>query len=68
LARTDAPHLLERDDGMAPADRLLAFGIFLLRQYYLSLPSELEEAALIDGVASDKDLWVVQVGIANFRS
>jgi multiple sugar transport system permease protein len=84
-----------------------AFGIFLLRQYYLSLPRELEEAALIDGasywrvywsvvlplsrpilaslailfflanwnsflwpltVASDQDLWVVQVGIANFRS
>jgi multiple sugar transport system permease protein len=84
-----------------------AFGIFLLRQYYLSLPRELEEAAVIDGasywriywsvvlplsrpiiaslailfflanwnsflwpltVASDKNLWVVQVGIANFRS
>lgn len=26
-----------------------AFGIFLLRQYYLSLPRELEEAAVIDG-------------------
>ena len=84
-----------------------AFGIFLLRQYYLSLPRELEEAAVIDGagywriywsvilplsrpilsalailfflanwnaflwpltVASDPDLWVVQVGIANFKS
>ncbi len=84
-----------------------AFGIFLLRQYYLSLPRELEEAALIDGagywriywsvilplsrpivaslailfflanwnsflwpltVASDSRLWVVQVGIANFKS
>ena len=84
-----------------------AFGIFLLRQYYLSLPRELEEAAVVDGasywriywsvilplsrpiiaslailfflanwnsflwpltVASDQDLWVVQVGIANFRS
>jgi multiple sugar transport system permease protein len=84
-----------------------AFGIFLLRQYYLSLPRELEEAAIIDGasywriywsvvlplsrpiiaslailfflanwnsflwpltVASDQNLWVVQVGIANFRS
>ena len=84
-----------------------AFGIFLLRQYYLSLPRELEEAALIDGagywriywsvilplsrpiiaslailfflanwnaflwpltVASDDRLWVVQVGISNFRS
>jgi len=84
-----------------------AFGIFLLRQYYLSLPRELEEAAIIDGagywrlywsvilplsrpiiaslailfflanwnsflwpltVTSKADLWVVQVGIANFRS
>ena len=84
-----------------------AFGIFLLRQYYLSLPRELEEAALIDGagywriywsvilplsrpiiaslailfflanwnaflwpltVASDDSLWMVQVGISNFRS
>ena len=84
-----------------------AFGIFLLRQYYLSLPRELEEAAVIDGagywriywsvilplsrpiiaslailfflanwnsflwpltVASDENLWVVQVGISNFKS
>lgn len=84
-----------------------AFGIFLLRQYYLTLPRELEEAALIDGagywriywsvilplsrpiiaslailfflanwnaflwpltVAGDDKLWVVQVGISNFRS
>ncbi len=84
-----------------------AFGIFLLRQYYLSLPRELEEAAVIDGagywriywgiilplsrpiiaslailfflanwnaflwpltVASDSRFWVVQVGIANFKT
>ena len=84
-----------------------AFGIFLLRQYYLSLPRELEEAAIIDGAGywrlywsvilplsrpiiaslailfflanwnsflwpltatNNADLWVVQVGIANFRS
>jgi multiple sugar transport system permease protein len=84
-----------------------AFGIFLLRQYYLSVPREIEEAAVIDGagywriywsiilplskpilsalailfflanwnaflwpltVASDQKLWVVQVGIANFKS
>jgi multiple sugar transport system permease protein len=83
-----------------------AFGIFLLRQYYLSLPREIEEAAVIDGagywriywsvilplsrpilsaltilfflanwnaflwpltIVSDPDLWVVQVGIANFK-
>jgi multiple sugar transport system permease protein len=84
-----------------------AFGVFLLRQYYLSLPRELEEAAVIDGagywriytsvilplsrpiiaalailfflanwnaflwpltVASDQNLWVVQVAITNFKS
>lgn len=84
-----------------------AFGIFLLRQYYLSLPREIEEAAVIDGagywriywsvilplsrpiiaslailfflanwnsflwpltVAGDDRLWMVQVGISNFRS
>ena len=83
-----------------------AFGIFLLRQFYLSIPRELEEAALVDGagywriywsiilplsrpivaslailfflanwnsflwpltVTNDSSLWVVQVGIANFR-
>ncbi len=83
-----------------------AFGIFLLRQFYLSIPRELEEAALVDGAGywriywsiilplsrpiiaslailfflanwnsflwpltatSDSSLWVVQVGIANFR-
>jgi multiple sugar transport system permease protein len=84
-----------------------AFGIFLLRQYYLSLPKEIEEAAVIDGagywrlywsvilplsrpilsalailfflanwnsflwpltITTDPDLWVVQVGIANFKT
>jgi multiple sugar transport system permease protein len=84
-----------------------AFGIFLLRQYYLSLPKEIEEAARMDGagywriywniilplsrpimsalailfflanwnsflwpltITSNPDLWVVQVGIANFKS
>jgi len=84
-----------------------AFGIFLLRQYYLSLPREIEEAAVIEGagywriywsiilplsrpmisalailfflanwnsflwpltITSNPNLWMVQVGIANFKS
>ncbi|MDL2398191.1 carbohydrate ABC transporter permease [Rhizobium mayense] len=84
-----------------------AFGIFLLRQYYLSLPREIEEAAVIDGagywriywsvilplsrpimsalailfflanwnsflwpltISSNPNLWMVQLGIANFKS
>jgi multiple sugar transport system permease protein len=83
-----------------------AFGIFLLRQFYLGIPRELEEAAIVDGagywrvywnvilplskpilaalavffflanwnsflwpltITTNKDLWVVQMGIASFR-
>jgi len=83
-----------------------AFGIFLLRQFYLGIPRELEEAAIVDGagywrvywnvilplskpilaalsvffflanwnsflwpltINTDRDLWVVQQGIASFR-
>ena len=93
--------------GMIVPSIFNAFGIFLLRQYYLSLPRELEEAAVIDGasywriywsvilplsrpilsalailfflanwnsflwpltVIADDKLWVVQVGIANYKS
>lgn len=36
-----------------------AFGIFLLRQYYLSLPRELEEAALVDGAGYWRIYWSV---------
>ncbi len=34
-----------------------AFGIFLLRQYYLSIPKELEEAAEIDGCGYWRRYW-----------
>jgi multiple sugar transport system permease protein len=83
-----------------------AFGIFLLRQFYLSIPRELEEAAIVDGaglirvywhiilplsrpvlaalgvffflanwnnflwpliVTQNQKLWVVQLGIQQFR-
>lgn len=36
-----------------------AFGIFLLRQYYLALPRELEEAALVDGAGYWRIYWSV---------
>lgn len=35
------------------------FGIFLLRQYYLSMPRELEEAALIDGAGYWQIYWLI---------
>lgn len=34
-----------------------AFGIFLLRQYYLSIPRELEEAARVDGASYLRIWW-----------
>jgi multiple sugar transport system permease protein len=36
-----------------------AFGIFLLRQFYLTVPRELEEAALIDGAGYWRIYWSI---------
>lgn len=36
-----------------------AFGIFLLRQFYLQLPRELEEAAIVDGCGHWRVYWSV---------
>lgn len=36
-----------------------AFGIFLLRQFYISLPGELEEAARVDGASYWRIYWSV---------
>src|ERR1700733_218430 len=60
-----------------------AFGIFLLRQFYLGIPVDLQEAAIIDGasywgiywnvflwpltITTNQDLWLVQLGIASFQ-
>jgi multiple sugar transport system permease protein len=36
-----------------------AFNVFLLRQYFLTLPRELDEAAIIDGAGPFRTLWSV---------
>jgi multiple sugar transport system permease protein len=36
-----------------------AFGVFFLRQFFLSLPKELEEAAIIDGAGKFRVFWQV---------
>ncbi len=36
-----------------------AFGTFLLRQFFLTIPRELEEAAIIDGAGLMRVLWAV---------
>jgi multiple sugar transport system permease protein len=40
------------------------FGIFLLRQYFLTIPVELEEAAAIDGADRWQILWRVMLPLA----
>jgi multiple sugar transport system permease protein len=36
-----------------------AFGVFLLRQFFLGIPSELEDAARIDGCGRFRILWAI---------
>jgi multiple sugar transport system permease protein len=36
-----------------------AFGIFLLRQFYLSLPREIEQAAAVDGASLMRVYWTI---------
>jgi multiple sugar transport system permease protein len=41
-----------------------AFGIFLMRQFFLSLPSELEDAARIDGCSAFGVFWRIVLPLA----
>ncbi|TDD99983.1 carbohydrate ABC transporter permease [Jiangella asiatica] len=41
-----------------------AFGIFLLRQFYLAIPAELEEAAVLDGCGYWRIYWSIIVPLS----
>ena len=41
-----------------------AYGTFLMRQFFLGIPKEIEEAALIDGASRATILWKVMVPLA----
>jgi sn-glycerol 3-phosphate transport system permease protein len=41
-----------------------AFGVFLLRQFFLSIPRDLHDAALIDGAGHSRYLWAVVVPLS----
>jgi multiple sugar transport system permease protein len=41
-----------------------AFNIFLLRQFFLTLPRELDEAAMIDGASSFRILWQILIPLS----
>jgi multiple sugar transport system permease protein len=57
LARTLG--LLDSYAGLIIPSIFNAFGIFLLRQFYLAVPRELEEAALIDGAGYFRVYWSI---------
>ena len=44
-----------------------AFGIFFLRQFFLSLPKDLEEAARIDGAGEFRIYWRIILPLAGPR-
>ncbi|GAB5492676.1 MAG: hypothetical protein Phog2KO_28910 [Phototrophicaceae bacterium] len=41
-----------------------AYGTFLLRQFFISIPKEIEEAALIDGASRFRILWQIFVPLS----
>jgi len=41
-----------------------AFGVFFLRQFFLALPVELEEAAMIDGAGKWRTFWTVIIPLS----
>ena len=41
-----------------------SFGTFLMRQYFLTLPKELEEAARIDGATHFQNFWLIAMPLA----
>src|ERR1700754_965975 len=51
--------LLDSYAGLIVPSIFHAFGIFLLRQYYLNIPRELEEAADLDGCGYWRRYWSV---------
>ena len=57
LARTLG--LLDSYAGLIIPSIFNAFGIFLLRQFYLGVPRELEEAAVIDGAGYFRVYWSI---------
>lgn len=51
--------MLDSYSGLIIPSIFNAFGIFLLRQFYLSVPRELEEAAFVDGAGYWRIYWTV---------
>jgi multiple sugar transport system permease protein len=57
-------HLIDTLGAVIVPSLVLPFGVFLLRQFFLSLPREVEEAAWIDGCSRWKILWTIVLPLA----
>ncbi|MGB3532600.1 MAG: carbohydrate ABC transporter permease [Microcoleaceae cyanobacterium] len=54
-------HLLNTYGALILPTAVNGFGIFLMRQYFLTIPKELEEAATLDGASRWQVLWKVLI-------
>jgi multiple sugar transport system permease protein len=57
-------HLLNTLPGLFLPGMFSAFGVFLLRQFFLGLPLELEEAARLDGANPWRIYWSIMLPLA----
>ncbi len=57
-------HLINTYGALILPTAVNGFGIFLLRQYFQTIPVELEEAAIIDGANRLQVLWRVMLPLA----
>jgi multiple sugar transport system permease protein len=57
-------HWLDTYQGLIVPRATSAFGIFLLRQFFLSVPRELDQAARIDGAGEFRIYWSVMMPLA----
>ncbi|MDX2097506.1 MAG: carbohydrate ABC transporter permease [Leptolyngbyaceae cyanobacterium bins.59] len=57
-------HLINTYAALILPTAVNGFGIFLLRQYFLTVPIELEEAAILDGANRWQILWDVMLPLA----
>lgn len=57
-------HLLNTYGALILPTAANGFGIFLLRQYFLTIPVELEEAAMLDGANRWQVVWQVMLPLA----
>ena len=56
--------MINRYSGLIIPAIFHVFGIFLLRQFYLGIPKEIEEAALIDGAGCWRVYWQIIVPLS----